>query len=137
MDLEEQNRLALDKQKRAEFRIQQRLDLEEQNHLALEIQKRVQLEIQEQLKLDEHEKLTASITIQKWRCSSMLRRLESERDQCEEHRNAELCLATISLQQNHFRMVESSPTFIHKKQSCELTAMGMETVPTPSIWNTD
>ena len=40
-------------------------------------------------------------------------------------------------------MAESSPPFLHKKQSCELIAMGfpfhvsLETVPSPSLWNTD
>ena len=116
------------------------MDLEEQNCLALKLEKRVALEIQKQLELEERKKISASITIQKWHRSYMLRCLELEREQFEHLKN-ELCLKTNET--TIFRKAESSPSFLHHQQSCELIATGLpfhmstETPPSPSIWNTD
>ena len=129
-------RLELEQQ----FKFQQRLELEEQTRLAIN-NIHVELEIKARLKLEEQKKLSASIIIQKWHRSYMFRRLEVKQEQFEHPKEA-LCLTTSGLQHNYFLMADSK-SFIHNEQSCELIAtthpfhMSMETVPTPSVWNTD
>ena len=63
-----------------QFKIQQRLDLEEQNRLALEELTRVGFEIQKQLELEEQNKITASVTIQQWYHDISYRCLELEHE---------------------------------------------------------